>query len=181
MNNSVEPKITYKKNSLNRKKKLDKINIEPNININIIYNSSSIEKNFSNRSYNYNYNKKKNDIYKINNTSKTISNINNYNNSSIKKLDNNINNKLIHKNNLIRKCPKLNLKQIFKINNSNKYEKDNYLLINYQKQIQTQRNKPSIINKTQKKIKMNNNINSNKNNFNKILKTYINIENDEDI
>ena len=76
----------------------------------------------------------------------------------------------------------MNLRQLFEKSIFNKYEIDNNLYFNYLKKIQTQRNKNSIIEKTQKKIKMNNNINSNKNNINnKILKAYINIENDEDI
>ena len=147
INSSVESK-EIRKNNLYNQKKLDKffssninINFDKKMNRNII-NNSSIE-NISNRSYNY---KNKNfDISKINNNSNIIFNI-----SGVKKIDKIKKNYLYLKNNLnYKKCPKLNLKQFFRID---KFVKNDSISqsINFQKQVQSQRNKPTQMNKNKK-------------------------------
>ena len=190
INTSLETKIKNKQNALYRKKKLDKIlstninlnlNIEQKLNRNKTNNSSSIDNNYSNRSYNYN--KKIIDINKINNQSNIMYKINNYNNSAIKTIENK-NIDYSYNNNLNKKCPKLNLKEIFGNSNNNLNKKDkeaNCLSLNFQKHIQSQRNKPSIVSKTHKNININNYLNSIKNNNNKMVSTYFNIENESDI
>ena len=193
-NNSVESKPTNMQNTLYRKKKLDKIlNTNINLNLNIeqklkrnkINNSTSIENNCSNRSYNYNYNKNKIDINKINNNSNIIYTNSNNNtiNSGIKKVENiKKNGNLYHKSNLSKKCPTLNLKEIFGITNLSKKEKDiNNASLNAQKQIQSQRNKPtSITSNTQNNININNYLHPIKNN-NKVVNTFFTVENDPNL
>ena len=185
-NNSIESKdltqtILYKK-----KKKFEKLlttNINLNLNLDKKYknkiNTSSVENNSSNRSYNYN-NVSNFDISKIGNISNLLFN---NNNTAYKKIEN------IKKNNLYtklnhRKCPKLNLKELFGIDNIIKKD-TNFLSANYQKQIQSQRNKPAVINNINNNIQKNNDmyqyLNSVRNPENKITNNSYNIGNNSRI
>ena len=156
INNRVESREQTQTTLYKKKKKYEKLlstNINLNLNLDKKYknkiNNSSVENNSSNRSYNYN-NISNFDISKMGNLSNLLFNCNN---TAFKKIEN------IKKNNLYsklshRKCPKLNLKELFGIDNI--FKKDNNSLsINYQKQIQSQRNKPTVMNN------INNNIHQN--------------------
>ena len=156
INNCVESREQTQTTLYKKKKKYEKLlstNINLNLNLDKKYknkiNNSSVENNSSNRSYNYN-NISNFDICKMGNLSNLLFNCNN---TAFKKIEN------IKKNNLYsilshRKCPKLNLKELFGIDNI--FKKDNNSLsINYQKQIQSQRNKPTVMNN------INNNIHKN--------------------
>ena len=185
-NNSVESKDIrdIAQNTLYKKKKLDKLltsNINFNLNLNKKLkrnkiNNSSIDNNFSNRSYNYNYNN-------VNNFDKNKTTINNSNliynnNSAIKKIENIKKKNLYFKNNLnYKKCPKLNLKDIYGIDSISKKDTAS-ISINYQKQIQSQRNKPiSSINNNQKNVDIYQYLNSVRSNESKISDISYNIEN----
>ena len=184
-NNSVEVKDVrdMTQNTLYKKKKLDKL-LTANINFNLDLdkklkrnkiNNSSIDNNFSNRSYNYNYNNVNNfDKNKTINNSNLIYN----NNSAIKKIENIKKNNLYFKNNVnYKKCPKLNLKDIFGIDSISKRDTTS-ISINYQKQIQSQRNKPtSSMNNNQKNADMYHYLNSVRSNESKISDISYNIEN----
>ena len=186
--NSVEPISINTNNNLYRKKKLDKLltnninlnlNLEEKINRNKI-NNSSIDNIHSNRSYNnnYNYNKSNYIINTINNNTNMLYNIaGNYVNnlSTNKKIENIKKNNLYGKSLNTKKYPKLNLKELLGIENSNKNETI-YISTTYKNPIQTQRNKPSIMAKTQKNIGMYKYINSFRNNENKISNTSYNID-----
>ena len=187
-NNSVEAKdirdikdITQ--NTLYKKKKLDKL-LTANVNFNLDLdkklkrnkiNNSSIDNNISNRSYNYNYNNVNNfDKNKTINNSNLIYN----NNSAIKKIENIKKNNLNFKNNAnYKKCPRLNLKDIFGIDSITK--RDTTLIsINYQKPVQTQRNKPtSSTNNNQKNADIYHYLNSVRSNESKMSDFSYNIEN----
>ena len=187
INNSVEQGPINSQNNLYKKKKLDKIisininlntNLEQKLNKNKI-NNSSIDNNYSNRSYNYNINNF--DINKINNNSNIYNiNINNKtnidNNYTIKKIENIKKNNLNLKNNLNnKKWQKLNIKDIFGIDNISKRE-TNSISNNYQKQIQTQRTKPLKLANIHKNIDISKYFNSMRTNENQIL-SYRNNEN----
>ena len=185
-NNSVETKDVrdVTQNTLYKKKKLDKL-LTANINFNLDMdkkmkrnkiNNSSIDNNFSNRSYNYNYNNVNNfDKNKTINNSNLIYN----NNSAIKKIENIKKNNLYLKNNLnYKKCPKLNLKDIFGIDSISKRDTTS-ISINYQKQVQSQRAKPisSMNNNNQKNADIYHYLNSVRSNESKISDFSYNIEN----
>ena len=185
-NNSVESKDVrdITQNTLYKKKKLDKL-LTANINFNLNLdkklkrnkiNNSSIDNNFSNRSYNYNYNNVNNfDKNKTINNSNLIYN----NNSAIKKIENIKKNNLYFKNNLnYKKSPKLNLKDIFGIDSISKRDTTS-ISINYQKQVQSQRNKPtsSMNNNNQKNADIYHYLNSVRSNESKISDISYNIEN----
>ena len=186
-NNSVEKSTFNIQNNLYKKKKFDKIlnnniNLKLNLDKNKI-NNSLVENNYSNRSYNYNYNK--NTFNKININSNTLENNtnnnldNNFNInkfSANKKIENIKKNNLYFKNLNERKYPKLNLKQLLGIDNTKKKEIIS-IQNNYQKQIELHRNKPSITCKTHKNIDINNYLNSVRNNESKISNTINNIGN----
>ena len=155
-NNNVESKDLTQTTLYKKKKNFEKIlttNVNLNLNLDKKYknkiNTSSVENNSSNRSYNYN-NISNFDISKIGNISNLLFN---NNNTAYKKIENIKKNSIYSKINH-RKCPKLNLKELFGIDNVNKKE-NNSLSINYQKQIQSQRNKPTTMNN------INNNIHKN--------------------
>ena len=154
--NSVESKDLTQTTLYKKKKNFEKIlttNVNLNLNLDKKYknkiNTSSVENNASNRSYNYN-NLSNFDISKVGNISYLLFN---NNNTAYKKIENIKKNSIYSKINH-RKCPKLNLKELFGIDNVNKKE-NNSLSINYQKQIQSQRNKPTAMNN------INNNIHKN--------------------
>ena len=188
-NNSVETKDSrdITQNTLYKKKKLDKL-LTSNINFNLDMdkkmkrnkiNNSSIDNNFSNRSYNYNYNNVNNfDKNKTINNSNLIYN----NNSAIKKIENIKKNSLYFKNNInYKKCPKLNLKDIFGIDSISKRDTTS-ISINYQKQVQSQRNKPTSSmnnnnNNNQKNADIYHYLNSVRSNESKISDISYNIEN----
>ena len=186
INNSVEPRPINAQNTLYRKKKLDKIlssninlnlNLEQKLNKNKI-NISSIDNNYRNKSYNNNINNF--DINKINNNSNIIYNLNNkaniQNNSTIKKIENMKKNNLYLKNNFgNQKWVKLNLKDIFGIDNLSKRETNSFSN-NYNQQIQSQRTRPSNLSNTHKNIDIYQYINSVSNNENK-MNSYRNNEN----
>ena len=155
-NNNLESKDLTQTTLYKKKKNFEKIlttNVNLNLNLDKKYknkiNTSSVENNSSNRSYNYN-NISNFDISKIGNISNLLFN---NNNTAYKKIENIKKNSIYSKINH-RKCPKLNLKELFGIDNVNKKE-SNSLSINYQKQIQSQRNKPTAMNN------INNNIHKN--------------------
>ena len=169
INNSIETEQVNKDNKLYRKKKLEKI-LSTNINFNLNLekklkrnkiNNSSIDNTFSNRSYNYNMNKVFDNNNKMNNSNQK----NNKNNSGFKKLENIKKKNLYLKNNINHQKCKINLKEIFGTD-SNNNKKDNTisLSLNYQKQIQSQRNNPSsILSKTHKNINFQNYLNTARN------------------
>ena len=190
VNNSEELKLFNNQNILYRKKKIDKL-LTNNINLNINleqklknkFNTSSIENNYNNRSHNYNtlninkINKYANLVYNINNSIVTEY-------SSSKKYENAKKINLEKKKLNLKKHPKLNLKELFGLDNLNKKEQIS-VSTNYQKQIQSQRNKLPIAN-TEKNIEIPNNINTVRNkeakinisyntgNGNKIVTSYLN-------
>ena len=184
-NNSVESKDLTQSN-LNQKKRFEKL-ISNNINMNLNLdkkviknkvNNSSVENNNSNRSYNYNYINNF-DISKINNNSNLVNNNNNNNNNStIKKIENMKKNNLYFKNKLnYKKCPKINLRELFGIDNITKKDITSLSIINYKKQVQTQRNKPMIMNNNKKNIELSHYLNSIRTNDSKISNDSYNIGN----
>ena len=155
-NNSIEQaqSTLYKKK--NKFEKLLSTNIILNLNLDKKFknkiNNSSVENTSSNRSYNYN-NLSNLDISRIGNISNLLFNCNNCNNTTFKKIENIKNNNLYSKINQ-RKCPKLNLKELFGIDSIAKKD-NNSISINYQKQIQSQRNKPTVMNNINNNIPKN--------------------------
>lgn len=180
-NNSVESREQTQTTLYKKKKKYEKLlstNINLNLNLDKKYkskiNTSSVENNSSNRSYNYN-NISNFDISKMGNISNLLFN----NNTAFKKIEN-IKKNTLHSKLNHRKCPKLNLKELFGIDNIIKKD-NNSLSINYQKQIQSQRNKPTamnnINNNMQKNVDAYHYLNSVRNTENKITNNSYNIGN----
>ena len=182
INNSVESKDLkdLSQNNISKKRRMDKLlsmNVNFNINLgldkklkrNKVNNSND---NFSNRSYNYNYINNF-DINKTNNNSNLIFS----NNSAMKKFENIKKNNLNFKNILNkRKFKKLNLKEVFAIENNSKRDITSNS-INFQKQVKSQRNKPNPMNNYQKNVDIYKYLNSVRNNENKISNYSYNVGN----
>ena len=170
-NNSVECEHNRDKR-LYRTQNLEQLlNTNINFNLNLekkkikrnTINNSSVDNTFNNRSFNYNMNK----LYDNNNKNNNNSNAkNNKNNLGIKKIEN-IKKKYL--NNMNYQKFKLQLKEIFGIDNINIQDNTISLSTNYNNnQIQSQRDNPSsLLSKTYKNINIQNYLNTARNYENK--------------